>query len=541
VGSTARFRTIQGAVNNARAGDTIRIAPGTYREQVNVTKDRLKFVAANSRNKPIITTTNRLTGWRHTGGNLWVANLTGSNSNAFQNRATLRVFYNGRPQHEGKLKNNADLLNSDTWNRFERGTRNTITDNNPSRRFNSSLVGAQVEVRVNKFRLESRRITAVTNGGRTLRVDKNFSIVPKSNNPYRILDAKSLVDAPEEWYFNEGQNKLYLKVRPNQNPNTATVEVTRREDIFVINRKNGLLFKDLSLRGGDFKISGTNDSVFDGLTIRAADRASGPEFASDQRARGFLLKGNRNRVINSSFALAYNWNIQVSGTENRIANNHFNNNQLGGGGGSILVQAGSQRTSIQRNTFLKSGRSAITGRGFFQTVIENNRFSSPAQTTEDTGSIYFWNTNVGNTVIRNNSFTDAKGDFVAGIYIDNSVRNIHIHNNTVTNSNRGLYLNTGVIRARVYDNTFANGIDSGGITTGTGSVNGKREYREVSITNNRTPFIGVNFTSSAVRVRPRISGNSNSRPGAGSFSSGSRGRITPGQTSFNFNGSTYSF
>jgi hypothetical protein len=46
VGETGPLRTIQSAINSARAGDTIVIHAGTYRETVRVTGDGLTIAAA---------------------------------------------------------------------------------------------------------------------------------------------------------------------------------------------------------------------------------------------------------------------------------------------------------------------------------------------------------------------------------------------------------------------------------------------------------------------------------------------------------------
>ena len=51
---TAKYTTVQAAVNAAQAGDEIRICPGTYREQVTIARNNLKVVSDNPANMAII-------------------------------------------------------------------------------------------------------------------------------------------------------------------------------------------------------------------------------------------------------------------------------------------------------------------------------------------------------------------------------------------------------------------------------------------------------------------------------------------------------
>src|SRR4051812_36308994 len=50
----SQYSTIQAAVDAAKPGDTVLIAPGTYHEQVNVTKDNITIKGDNSETESIV-------------------------------------------------------------------------------------------------------------------------------------------------------------------------------------------------------------------------------------------------------------------------------------------------------------------------------------------------------------------------------------------------------------------------------------------------------------------------------------------------------
>lgn len=47
VGSTAKYKTIQSAVNAAHSGDTIKVSAGQYKEYINITNNRLSILGTN--------------------------------------------------------------------------------------------------------------------------------------------------------------------------------------------------------------------------------------------------------------------------------------------------------------------------------------------------------------------------------------------------------------------------------------------------------------------------------------------------------------
>jgi len=458
------FATIQRGANFARPGDTVSIRGGTYREQVNLnrsgntTAGPITFTAFNDE-EVVVTATDRLTGFVQTAEtsddpNIYVASLAGSTTNSLLNRHELTVFVDGEVVQEARSGNSADYLDIDTWDTFNAASRTQIIDTSRSVPFNNDLVGSFVRIRTNNFVLETRRIAAAS--GNTLTLETPLNNDPGSGR-YLLHDALSLVDSPGEWYFEEETNQFFLWAPGGGDPDNFTVEVKRRAEAFDTNANDHLHFRNLTLIGGDFDLQGSSNLVIDGVHIIAPDRAFGPDFGTTRV--GLRFAGDDNVVLNSEFEQIWSVAIRLNGERNRIVNNFFHDTAFNGGGiGGVATGSGLVESLIGHNTFIRSGRGHI-GQGNVgpRNVIEHNDFSSSNLLTEDGGAIYYNAANLGNLIIRYNSFHDIDNRFGSGIYTDNDVADVAIHNNIFYNlRDFGGKFNLPANFIQVFNNTYFN-------------------------------------------------------------------------------------
>ncbi len=430
----APFETIQKAANEARAGDTVFIRGGTYREQVNLTQSGtetapITFAAFNNENVTV-TATDLLTGFVRSAdptdnNNIYTANLSGDASDSLLSRHELTVFVNGRVVQEAKSRNAADYLNVDTWETFNSANGRTVRDSTLVGS-TDNYVGSFIRLRTSDFTLGESRVTGFDSSTGTLTLADSIGN-PPSNGRYLLHDAVDLVDSAGEWHFNEETDTFTLWAPGGGDPDNQVVEVKRRAEAFDTNGRDYIHFENLTFTGGDLDARGSDGLVLDGIHVIASDRIFGPEFGTSRTA--LVFTGDNNVVRNSEFEQIWTAAIRSRGDNNHFVNNFFHDIAFSGGGtGGLVIEPTADANLVSHNTFTRSGRAAIIGTGT-RGVIQHNDFSRIGRITVDVGAIYFFNRDAGGSVIRNNVFHDIGGKLNSGVYVDNYTTNLAIHHN----------------------------------------------------------------------------------------------------------------
>lgn len=474
LGVNSAFETIQRAANLAQPGDVVEIRAGVYREQVSLPRSGVAgqpilFRAFNNE-EVTVTATDRLSGFTQTASttdnpNVYVANLSGSNTNSLFNSHELTVFVDGEVVQSAKNRNSADYLRSDTWSTVNASAGNQIQDTDLVGV--GDLTGGFIRVLINDFAIRNFKITTHDRSSGIVTLDRNVGNV--NGRPFLAHDALSLVDSPGEWYFDEDNNQLYLYAPGGGNPNNRVVEVKRRAEAFNTNGNDYLQFQDLRLTGGDFQtfsnnaFSGpqSNHLLIDNVHVIAPDRIFSADFGTTRTA--LTLSGDNNIVRNSEFEQIWSVAIRVGGSNNQIVNNFIHDAAFNGGGAGGLALNGNSGSGgenlVSHNTFTRHGRSAIVVRDSQRDLVQHNSFSEVALITADTGAVYVFNSSFGHSVYRFNTFFDIDARLSTGFYVDNFVTDVAFHNNVIYNASAfGFKANQPNAFILQYNNTaFNNG------------------------------------------------------------------------------------
>ena len=444
LGLGSAFGTIQQAANIAQPGDTVEIRGGTYREQVSLprsgTADNPIVFRAFNNEDVTITTTDLLTGFTQTpetndNPNVYVATLAGSTTNSLLNSHELTVFVDGVVVQAARNRNSADYLRSNTWSTVNSSGGNQLQDTDLIGV--GDLTGGFIRVRTNAFAIRSFRIIDHNTNNGTVTLDGNVGNV--NGRDYLAHDARSLVDSPGEWYFDEETNQFFIFVPGGGNPNNRVVEVTRRAEAFDTNGNDYLHFHDFRLTGGDFQTFATsafsgpqsNNLLIQNVHVIAPDRIFSPDFGTTRTSINF--SGNNNIVRDSEFEQLWSAAIRINGSNNQIINNYIHDAAFNGSGSGGIAINGALRNGgdnlISHNTFARHGRSAIVVTDSQRDLIQFNTFSEVALITADTGAVYNFNGSFGNSVYRYNTFFDIDAELSTGFYVDNFVTDVVFHNN----------------------------------------------------------------------------------------------------------------
>jgi hypothetical protein len=296
--------------------------------------------------------------------------------------------------------------------------------------------GAFVHAQTANWSLESKRIIDFDGGTGTLTVASPFSYNPDPGTRFLIYDHLNALDAPGEWYFDDGANTLYFWAPGGGDPDNYAVEVKVRNEGFDLNGHDYIQIKGIDFRGGDLEMTGSDQILLQSAHIVAADRGFGPEGSGG--ARGLIITGNNIIIRDNEFEQYWTPVADVRGADNQIVNNYFhhigyNNSNYA----AMRLDITSARTLFSHNTITEVGRAAIGGAGGVESVIQYNDISEVGRISDDGGALYFGNNSLGNMVIHHNVVHDNSNAEAWGIYFDNLSSDVAVHHNITYNVTRG--------------------------------------------------------------------------------------------------------
>lgn len=481
------FATISHAATLAHAGDTVSIRGGVYREQVNLSRSGtatapIAFEAYDGEDV-LVTTTDPLTGWTLHSGNIYRTSFDSS----VRGRNNMTLFVDGQlmdEAHWSDLGGNIDRLDNQTWSSMSSGTRTTITDTALRNMSADMWVGGFVQAQTIDWSIEVKRIVDFSSNGTsgTITVESPFFYDPRAGDRYLIYNDLDALDAPGEWYFDEGNDTLYFWAPGGVNPNTLVVEAKGpRDEAFDLNGHDYIHIRDIHMRGGDLDMSGSSHTLLEGAHIQMPDYGFGPEGSGG--VRSLIVNGSHNTIRDSEFHGVHGTAVHLEGSNNAIYNNYFHDigyNNVNGA--AFNVRAGGAENLISHNTIARVGRAAIGGPGGIQNVIQYNDFSEIGLMSGDVGAIYFANNSLGNMVIHHNVLHDIDRYKAFGIYFDNNSTDATVHHNITYNTpNRGGATNSPNSFLLWFNNTHYN---AGNITTfappgSSGTATGTKFYNNI--------------------------------------------------------------
>ena len=286
---------------------------------------------------------------------------------------------------------------------------------------------------------------------------------------YYVENTPFMLDSPGEYYFDKGTNRLFIRLEGDKDPNTTTIEIASRSNVFIVADKTYIEISGLTI--GFTTYDNVRFGQNDGVPAIKIDNSSNIVIKNckfQYLNGGIMANGTgKNLVITDNemnfmddFSILLNGPDEVSILRNKIFEN--GTRHLGRWYSSIPAIAGNLTVGeIAGNIVEHSWGSGInftwgkasgtnTNIPFIRGLIHHNKVSHSLQGVNDYGGIESWQG--GPVYIYNNISEDAQGwhynwsPFVQSLgyafYLDGSFKH-YIFNNiakgTGFSRNGGLY------------------------------------------------------------------------------------------------------
>ncbi len=343
-----------------------------------------------------------------------------------------------------------------------------LTDNNLNT--SKDLVGAGIHIHTDDGFIEDRTVSAFNKGTHELSwINENKEIWQDDDTSCPInvgegyyLDNKLwMLDQPGEWFYDEGDEKLYVWLPDDKNPSNHEIEVSVYDNsVDVTGRVNvvidNLRIKNAAVDGIDISLSKNID------VIKAHISDSGRNGINIYESYSGSIQGS---VIENSV----NHGIYVDGWSSgtSVSGNQINSTGTFGPpkNSKGAIRMNTNHAYIIGNKINDSSYHGIYFNKF--TSVQDNVIERACLVLNDCGGIYTWNGNSPGTpshsdvtrnividIIGNWSGMPETKQLAKGIYLDDFSHTITVENNTVVNASyTGLMLH-GTEKITATGNTF---------------------------------------------------------------------------------------
>ena len=475
------FQTIQKCAEVVTAGFSCIVRAGTYRETVTpknsgVNSKPITFKVASGE-VALISGADVVTGWKTGTGAIQETSLAwnlGPGNN--------QVFVNDRVLPEARYPNavSSNLLEPHHWGRVRdpKGAKSAWTfaaDGLPA-----NLTGARINIVPGPvWVVETGTITAASGNSLSFsapggQLEEVPGFAPdlyalKDGNPYFIWGKRELLDAPGEWFIENGRLSIWSP--DGVNLGNAQVEVKRRAFAFDLRARSFITIQGFHVKAATITTTDPNkpnDStssniVLDNVHLRYVSHftlsAPGKAWETGIKDSGVLLYGRNHSLINSTIAFSAGNGVALGGSNHTVENNIIHDVNSAATDSSA-ISAGwygvtSSGHTIRFNTLFNAGRSVLVHRNTQGLKIIGNRLYNGGLLVNDLGLTYTFQSDGGGTEIAYNIVHDnfAPSESM-GIYLDNGSNNFLVHHNIVYNVKVALNLNLPSTNNRVYNNTL---------------------------------------------------------------------------------------
>jgi parallel beta-helix repeat protein len=398
----------------------------------------ISFGAYGSGNNPTIRPTVNVTGWSVYSGNIYVANVSLNVTQVFVDG----VFYN-----RSSYPDNYFLNATANTNNYQ------LTDSNLT--LNSSdIINATVKVMTSNWFVEERVIENFNNSTKTFNWSTATDYNITQGYGYYLEDKLWMLNTGGEWWYNSTSNQLYIQVVGNEDPSTHDVQVSNGNYGIFSNAKKYFQISDLNIektKDDSIYLDNTNNSKIYNLRI------------SDVGNRGIYVHGSDNcTILNVTVTNSRKSGLIASDNTNMsFLNSTYENTGLVGRPVTVLAGAKlySDNASEYSNTLFEGNHILNTAYigvrieawGY---IVNKNFINNTCVRLDDCGLIYSWQEGQRNdtgyrNVITNNILANGIGNppmqkrayvnQAYGIYLDKWTYNFTVINNTIFNTEIGIY------------------------------------------------------------------------------------------------------
>ena len=484
------LRTIQAAADRALAGDTVLIRGGVYRETVTV--PRSGTAAAPIVFRPYQNETVTVSGADVVAKPAWTRH-TGSVYKAPQGwdlgDGDNQVFVDGQMMIEARWPNTTldvsrprkDTADAVTAMYAGDASYATIIDDELAGFTDGAWDGGTIHIASGQSWV-TQSGTITDSGPGRLTFDYVQRLNPKSGrfetpeagDPYFLTGKFVALDAAGEWFFDGGDNLLYLWTPAGDNPAGHTVEVKRRDYAFDLSGRAYVSIVGLDIFAATIVTSSSSSNiVLDGIGAKYVGHFSNSETGWETPLDASIsLAGTDSVIRNSTVAYAAGNGVWLTGERNRVENTTVRDAGYSGANGSGIRAQGPAHF-IRNNTIFNVGRSGVLASKLVAGRIVHNVIHDVMLQTTDGGGVYTYGTDgLGTEIAYNRIYNVLTGGFGGvGVYLDNGSTHHVVHHNLTYNVNHGTKLNPPARDNDIFNNTFV-ATSRGVATSGTEDMTG---------------------------------------------------------------------
>lgn len=424
---------------------------GTYRGELNIgssgtSGQPITIGAYGSGASPIISGSTLVTGWTIHQGNIWKASVA---------QPVKYVFVGGQRMTLARYPNSG-------WLRSDNGGGTSLHDAALTQP-DGYWTGSTVVIRSTNWSYDAPVVTAYSGG--TLNFNNIYYDLNTYEWGYFLCDKLSELDAPGEWYYDNGTGQLYLWAPGNEDPNSLSVEAATRETGVLIGwNRQYIKIQDLDLRYQ--RTAGVKNDGGHHLTVTNC--------TLHDLYQGIRSYGTYNTYSGNTFDRVFATAAYIIDDHTTLENNTFTQIAMAPGLGESNWGYFGIRT-IGTGNVIRANH--LDGIGYIGIVsdkdclIEKNTVHQALALLNDGGGIAF--DNADGMIIRDNIVSDITGNLDSsapdfpnyehighGIYFGNTViKNTTVQHNTVANcAGAGIHVDHTMVSTgnQVKDNTLFN-------------------------------------------------------------------------------------
>jgi len=272
------------------------------------------------------------------------------------------------------------------------------------------------------------------------------------------------LDAPGEWHIENGT--LYLWPPDGTDIAKAQVEVKQRAHCVDFNGQSHVAIQGVEITAGTVRLVGDANLLADCIISYPSHftRFAWSGYSSDGGAEaghnGILVEGDNNTIHSCTIRFSAGSGVVIKGRRNRITRCEISDiNYSGTYSCPITLQTAKDKAygenRIWFNTIRRAGRDCIQMYGAKADDIRYNDISEAGLICKDLGMIYVWGRDGMGTRIAYNWIHDNRGKGPnPGIYLDNFCRNFVVDHNVIWNLEAGVRVNGPAEGHRIYNNTL---------------------------------------------------------------------------------------
>lgn len=459
------WKTIIKANKSLKAGDTLFLRGGTYRETLKPlssgTKDKPITYSAYQNEKVIISGTDLLSNWKQWKGNIYTTKTNLSLGSFNQLLIGDQILWEARWPNLNQysileLKNSMAIADD--------GNVTEVTDQS-LKGLNANLKGSKIWIRAGRYsdgfgawQPQTSVVKSFDKNTGKITFEQLFyvfdAVIPAKNNDFYLYGNLELLDEKNEWFVDESTKLVYLYSATGKAP--VGVEMKKRRLGIDLAGVSFINIKGIQTSAATIDMHNANDCNLENLTIVWPNYNTlfdkNPE---KQYEDGIIVSGNRNYFGNCVIGPTSGNGIIIEGNDNRIVNNLFNETNTSGAHESAAILLKGSRNLISHNTIANTGRFGIK-LGGRENEIQYNDIEQFMVLSSDGAGIYGFCVDGQGTRIHHNKIHGATG-YAMGIYLDNNSRNFVVDHNVLFDIMEIPFeLNTPSNFNELYNNSFYN-------------------------------------------------------------------------------------